>query len=80
MKQFLIFVLAVALLLGMLTACTKENTDGVIPEIPSDNSHSGSSGSTATIPTVPQEFSEIPGNYYSAANEQGTLVELNYST
>ena len=28
----------------------------------------------------PQKLKEIPGDYYAPAQEQGTLVELNYAT
>lgn len=94
MKKFLIVILATILSLCTLTACTSGNTgdgtipeipsggngDGTIPEIPSGSNNGGSVGGNATVPNVPQELTEIPQSYYTAATEQGTLVELNYTT
>lgn len=50
----------------------------------SDGNHSNQGG-TEEIPNggsaqIPQELSEIPSEYFSAADEQGTLVELYYDT
>lgn len=92
MKKFLILILAAILSLCTLTACTSGNTGdgtipeipsggnggGNIPEIPSGGNNGGSVGGNATVPNVPQELTEIPQSYYTAATEQGTLVELNY--
>ena len=47
-----------------------------IPDIP-NRPNTGSGSSALTIPDVPQD---IPSEYFSAASEQGTLVELRYDT
>lgn len=48
---------------------------------PSGGAPSGGNGQTSGgSAQIPQELAEIPSEYYSAADEQGTLVELLYDT
>lgn len=84
MKKFIILVLAGLLSLCTLTACnsgkTGENGGGknpVVPSVPDERPDTGSGSSALTIPDVPQD---IPTEYFSAASEQGTLVEIRYDT
>lgn len=48
---------------------------------PGGGAPSGGNGQTSGgSAQIPQELAEIPSEYYSAADEQGTLVELDYDT
>lgn len=40
----------------------------------------GMNSGTSTEHHVPQELATIPQDYYQAAEQQGTLAELNYNT
>ena len=78
-------IMAVILSLCALAACSNGNAGGngtggnpTLPEIPSGG-NGGGNGNQVVTP-VPDVISEIPSEYYSAANEQGTLAELYYDT
>lgn len=70
-----------------------DNIDNADSESESDNSISGSSSAssyesgdiieqkeTLSPKTFPRELEEIPNEYFNAAQDQGTLVDLNYTT
>lgn len=95
MKKLFATILAIALMLCMLVGCTNNPPSGTpnnpsgggstvptipdnpnIPDIP-NRPNTGSESSVLTIPEIPQDISS---EYFSAANEQGTLVELRYDT
>lgn len=69
LKGTLAFIIAAALVLSC-SACSNNNAP----------SQGGNGGSNLSGGAIPQELSEIPSEYYSAADEQGTLAELYYDT
>ena len=72
MKKSITIVLVMIFLLCCLAACADNGTgnDG-LPAFPPDDG--------ASTP-IPDSIEEIPDEYYSAANEQGSLTELWYDT
>ena len=86
MKRIFIVIMAILMMLCLLSGCANNpqggstvptiSDDPNIPDIP-NRPNTGSGSSVLTIPDVPQD---IPGEYFSVASEQGTLVELRYDT
>lgn len=76
MKALFQGILACIMVLAFLfpfAACASNAPGGGAP--------SGGNGQTSGgSAQIPQELAEIPSEYYSAADEQGTLVELLYDT
>lgn len=88
MKQIFSLGLIAFLIITMLAGCTS-NPPGQLEtntsEASTDNTLQGGSsenpiGSSEYSTIIPQEISEIPENYFSPANEKGTLVDLDYDT
>lgn len=75
MKKIIVTVLAMILSLCALVGCTNNsnNQGGTIPDLPSGGGNTGAA-------TIPAELAEIPSEYNSVADEQGTLIELWYDT
>lgn len=83
-------VLLTAVMFCMLfSSCASEDTptgDSTNPSTSSTPSISGTDTPTlpndgdAIEPVIPDALMEIPSEYFSAADEQGTLVELTYDT
>ncbi|MGM9642434.1 MAG: esterase, partial [Eubacteriales bacterium] len=80
MKKFMITVLAIVLSLSTFTSCTKTDDSGKLPSLPPISSDSNTENGSDVQPSVPDILSEIPGEYYSRASEQGYLEELLYDT
>lgn len=88
MKRIVCIFLIVTALCGVLASCNTEkspsgngtNPPGSnIPNVPNTPSNPPS-GSDSTEPIIPDELKEIQSEYFSAADEQGRLVELHYDT
>ena len=88
MKRIVCIFLIVTALCSVLASCNTEkspsgngtNPPGSnIPNVPNTPSNPPS-GSDSTEPIIPDELKEIPSEYFSAADEQGRLVELHYDT
>ena len=88
MKRIVCIFLIVTALCGVLASCNTEKSpsgngtnppDSNIPNVPNTPSNPPS-GSDSTEPIIPDELKEIQSEYFSAADEQGRLVELHYDT
>ena len=79
MRKIISIALILTVLCGVLSACGKndaaDNNSSTNP--PSSEIVNGNSSDT---PAIPDGLKEIPSEYFSAADEQGTLVELTYDT
>lgn len=77
MKRMIVMGILTALLVSLLGGCGNANP----PEEKEERKtvEPGAEEGRAGNP-FPQELKEIPSSYYSAAKEQGTLVELSYET
>ena len=82
-------MIAAALLCGALTACTDNRTpseDATNPpasqatNVPETTTPTQPENGELSEPSIPNELKEVPGDYFSPAEEQGTLVELTYDT
>lgn len=79
MRKIISIALILTVLCGVLSACGKNDT--------ADNNSSTNppsseivNGNSSGAPVIPDELKEIPEEYFSAAEKQGTLVELTYDT
>lgn len=77
MKKIIVAIFAMILSIFMLVGCTNNQNSnhqgGSTPDLPSGDGN-------ASTATIPNELMEIPSNYVSFAERQGTLVELKYDT
>ena len=90
MKRILCILLTAVLLCGALASCNTNNTpsgDGTKPpsnndstDPPNTNPPSLPNDDNTQTPVIHDELKEIPSEYFSAADEQGTMVELRYDT
>ena len=83
MKRHLCIILVFVMLCGMLASCKEDppkESGGTVPSIPDTETTSPQSGNDPAAPVIPNALTEIPGEYFSAADEQGRLVELHYDT
>lgn len=86
MKKIFIVIMTILMTLCLFSGCANNPQGGStvptipdnpnIPDIP-NRPNTGNGSSVLTIPDVPQD---IPGQYFSAASEKGTLIELRYDT
>lgn len=86
MKRIFIIIMAILMTLCLFSGCANNPQGGsTVPTISDDPNipdihtrpNTGSGSSVLKIPDVPQD---IPGEYFSAASEKGTLIELRYDT
>ena len=79
MRRIAAVLLCMTMMCGMFSSCDVPDDSGISgSDIPTVDSAVPTDSSET--PVVPDILQEIPEEYFSAADEQGTLVELHYDT
>lgn len=80
MKKVMILVSMVFFIAAIMTTCSSEKSK-TNTQIIDENSEGGKEKNKMdTVNHLPSELVEIPKDYYSKSDEQGTLVNLYYDT
>lgn len=88
-RRMFAVLLAAAMLCILFASCSADDVPGGNSTTPpSSGTQSTSSPDTQDVPssndsktpTIPDDLKEIPSEYFSVADEQGTLMELTYDT